>query len=280
MLFGRKNCTQCGSSYDIVSDTCPACKCRDENFETLGIPKNIFWLPIWKQIVIFVIGLIGLNAISLILQVFFTLFNPSFATDHYATYVTVINTSRYVLCAIGIACILIGEYPKFKPHLKKWYPWVIGIGFAGALLVSSMIWSNIVNLFYKTEGNENQQVVNLVIGSYPITSILLLGILGPLVEEFTYRVGLYSFFRRINKYLAYVITIVIFAFIHFNFTAKGDEMINELWNIPSYIISGFLLTLAYEKFGISCSVVAHVGNNLYGVIMTIILNLLKQYVGS
>ena len=59
MLFGKKNCTQCGSDYDVAEDTCPACKCRDANFESLGIPKNILWLPTWKQLVCFAIGLIG-----------------------------------------------------------------------------------------------------------------------------------------------------------------------------------------------------------------------------
>ena len=276
MLFGKKNCSNCGSNYDVVDATCPACKHRDENFENLGIPKSILWLPTWKQLVIFAIGLIGLNSISIIMS----LFLGSFGKEHYVTYVTVVNATRYVLCAIGIACVLIHDYHKFPVHLKKWWPWVIGIGFAAALLTSSMIYNAIVNVFHPTTANENQQVVNMVIDSYPITSILLLGILGPIVEEFTYRVGLYSFFRRINKYVAYALTIVIFALIHFDFFATGEDMINELLNLPSYMISGFLLTLAYEKFGISCSVVAHIGNNLYGVLMTILYNLIKPYVGS
>ena len=275
MLFGKKNCTECGSEYDVVEATCPTCKCRDANFENLGIPKNILWLPTWKQLVIFAIGLIGLNSISFIAELFF----GSWGEQHYVTYVTLVNTARYLLCAGGIACVLIHDFHKFPPFLKKWYPWVIGIGFAAALLFSSALYNVIVNAFHPTTANENQQIVNQVINSFPITSILLLGILGPVVEEFTYRVGLYSFFRRINKYAAYALTIVIFGLIHFNFFAKGDDMINELLNLPSYMISGFLLTLAYEKWGIACSVTAHIGNNLYGVVMTIILNLINQYVG-
>ena len=276
MLFGKKNCTHCGSDYDVVEATCPACKCRDENFETLGIPKNILWLPTWKQLVCFAIGLIGLNLISLVAELFF----GDYADIHPVTYVMAVNLARYVFCAIAIACILIHDYHKFPPFLKKWQPWVIGIGFAAALLTSSMIYSNIINLFHPTTANDNQQAVNALMNSYPITSIFLLGFLGPIVEEFTYRVGLYSFFRRINKYAAYALTLVIFGLIHFNFFAKGDDMINELLNLPNYMISGFLLTLAYEKFGITCAVTAHIGNNLYGVVVTILYNLFKQYVGG
>ena len=279
MLFGKKNCTQCGSSYDIVESTCPACKCRDENFENLGIPKNILWLVTWKQLVCFAIGLIGLNLISFIGSIFFYDYaQPS--SPHYIQFITLVNVVRYLTCAVAIGCILIHDYHKFPPFLKKWQPWVIGIGFAGALLLSSALYSGLINLIHPTTANENQQIINKLIDTYPITCIFLLGFLGPIVEEFTYRVGLYSFFRRINKYAAYALTLVIFGLIHFDFSAGGDAMINELLNLPNYMISGFLLTLAYEKFGIACAVTAHVGNNLYGVVATILINLVKKYVGA
>ena len=279
MLFGKKNCTQCGSDYDVVEATCPACKCRDANFESLGIPKNILWLPTWKQLVCFAIGLFGLNLISLIASLFFGEYaDPS--SPHYLQFITIVNVVRYVLCAGAIACVLIHDYHKFPVFLKKWQPWLIGIGFAAALLITSTLYTYLVNLIHPTEANENQRIINEMIDKFPLVSVLLLGFLGPIVEEFTYRVGLYSFFRRINKYVAYALTLVIFGLIHFDFFAKGDDMINELLNLPSYMISGFLLTLAYEKFGITCAVTAHIGNNLYGVVMTIIINFAKRYIGG
>ena len=276
MLFGKKNCTQCGSEIDVVEETCPACKHRDENFENLGIPKNILWLPTWKQLVIFAIGLVGLNLVSLIAELFFS----PYMEAHPVLYVTVVNVTRYLICAAGIACVLIHDYHKFPKFLKKWYPWVIGIGIGVGLLAATYLYNSIINIFHPTTPNENQSTINQVIDSFPITSILLLGFLGPIVEEFTYRVGLYSFFRRINKYVAYALTLVIFGLIHFNFFAKGEDMINELLNLPSYMISGFLLTLAYEKFGLACATTAHVFNNLYGVVMTILMKFVSQYVGG
>lgn len=273
MLFAKKTCKHCGSEYDVEEATCPACKYADEDFEKLGIPKNIFWIDIWKQLVLFAIGLIGLNTIPIIAELFF----GSYADSHPTTYIMVVNLIRYSACLIAAVAIIFKDFKKITWQLKRWWPWVIGIGFGVALLASSVIYSNIINLFYTATPNENQTIINSVIGSFPITSIFLLGILGPIVEEFTYRVGLYSFLRRINKYVAYVVTLVIFGLIHFNFFAKGDDMINELLNLPIYMISGFLLTLAYEKFGLSCSVTAHVFNNLYSVTATIILNLLQNY---
>ncbi len=271
MLFGKKNCSQCGSSHDVVDATCPACRCKDENFDTLGIPENILWLPIWKQIVIFVIGLIGLNIFSLIGELIFY----NYYEEHYVTFITLVNVFRYSLAAISIAAVLFGDFYRFKPHLKKWQPWLLGVAFGIGIIIATILYNAIVNSFYTTTDNDNQEAVNSVVSAYPYASIILLGIVGPVVEEFTYHVGLYSFLRRVNKYLAYAVTVVIFGLIHFNITATGDSMINELLNLPSYMIAGFILTLAYEKFGLSCCVVAHVTNNLFSILIIILFNVIS-----
>ena len=65
----------------------------------------------------------------------------------------------------------------------------------------------------------------------------------------------------------------------YNLRLKGLD-VNELLNLPSYMISGFLLTLAYEKFGLACATTAHVFNNLYGVVVTILMKFVSQYVGG
>ena len=155
--------------------------------------------------------------------------------------------------------------------------WIYGILGGIALIASSFIYSMIVSTFYQTSGNTNQLVVNTMVEFYPIPCLLLLGIIGPIVEEFAYRVGLFSFLSRINRYLAYILTILIFGFIHFNFQfANIDELINELINIPSYIIAGIILCYVYEKSSFAGSSIAHIINNAYGVIMMIIGNLLLQ----
>ena len=68
MLFGKKNCSHCGSNYDVVDATCPTCHERDENFDTLGIPKNIIWLPVYKQLILFAVGLVGLNVAGIFME--------------------------------------------------------------------------------------------------------------------------------------------------------------------------------------------------------------------
>ena len=56
-------------------------------------------------------------------------------------------------------------------------------------------------------------------------------------------------------------TVIVFAFIHFDFDAA--DMANELWAIPSYIVAGAVLTLAYEHRGPACSMTAHVLYNIF-----------------
>ena len=57
---------------------------------------------------------------------------------------------------------------------------------------------------------------------------------------------------------------VVFAFIHFDFEAIGTpEIVEELWSLPSYLVSGLILTIAYEHRGPACSMTAHVLYNLF-----------------
>lgn len=271
MLFGKKKCTKCESEYDVVLDTCPACHEKDEQFEKSDVSKKILWLPILKQILLFAFGWLGLNILSLLAEIIALTFTSSDDVSYYMF----VNMVRYLGVLIAMAILLWNNFPTFKRHFNKWFPYVIGIVGGIAMIATNIVWGNIVNLFYTPEANQNQAVANSLVDTYPILCIFLLGIIGPVVEEFTYRVGLFSFFSRINKYLAYAITIVIFALIHFNFFAKGDDIINELWNLPVYMIGGFLLTLWYDKWGITSSLTAHIFNNLYSVLITILVSNIK-----
>ena len=273
MLFRKKNCTQCGSSYDVVDDTCPTCHARDENYESLGVPKNIIWLPIYKQILLFVIGFLGLELVGTILSI-----GLMSIRDDTVLYLMLVNSIRYAVVAAGMGLLLIGEYKRFKKGFINWWPYLIGVGGVIALTTFSIFYNTIVNIIYPTTPNANQGAVNALVGTYPLISILVLGILGPVVEEMTYRVGLFSFLMRTKRWLAYLIVIPFFALIHFDFTSiltgftenDWSPLINELLNLPSYAFAGGVLCVLYDTCGLSASIVAHVGNNLYSIIMFLI----------
>ena len=94
----------------------------------------------------------------------------------------------------------------------------------------------------------------------------------------TYRVGLFSFLMRTKRWLAYMVTIIVFAFIHFDFTSiltgiqtgVWDTLINEILNLPEYMMAGAVLCVLYDTCGLSASIIAHVGNNLFSIFLYII----------
>ena len=273
MLFKTKKCTQCGSQYDVVEETCPACHARDENFEALKIPKNQVWLPIYKQITLFLLGFVVINIISTLCAD--VIFKNVFPEDS-PTLVLVVNYIRYGLVLIMMGVLLIGSYPKFKSSFVKWLPYVVGVT-AGLLIVGFTITYNLViGLFHTSVPNENQAMANALVKSYPLLAFILLSFFGPTVEELTYRVGLFTFLSRIHKAIAYAVTIVFFAFIHFNFLAKGAAIIDEWIALPVYVVSGGVLCLLYDQFGLSCSLTAHITNNIISTLPVLFGLLVNQ----
>ena len=138
----------------------------------------------------------------------------------------------------------------------------LGLVFAGLLIsITSIYNAFIFNLGITS--NLNQVTVEEVALNSPFFSFIILGIIGPICEELTYRVGLFGIIRKYNRLASYIASSVIFGLLHFSlvdFTLSS--FINELLNLPSYIISGLILTIAYEKGGFTSCIVAHMFNNI------------------
>ncbi|MBQ0009374.1 MAG: CPBP family intramembrane metalloprotease, partial [Firmicutes bacterium] len=150
-------------------------------------------------------------------------------------------------------------------------PYIAGVVCFVAILFLGNIYSMILNVAgVKIVNNDNQQAINVTSQNFTLTSMVIFGILGPICEEITYRVGLFSFLKRISKWLAYPVVVLVFALIHFNFSASS--LTNELLNLPYYLLAGFALTFTYDKFGFAGSTIAHVLNNVISLLpMTVAL---------
>ena len=162
------------------------------------------------------------------------------------------------------------DIKKFLPAFKKWKPYVFGLLFGVGVIVFDIVYINFVNLFYTAEVSGNETGVRNVIDLYPVATIFIFGLIGPLCEELTYRVGLFGLLRRVNRVLAYVVTGLVFGLLHFDWMAK--DLINELIFLPTYIVPGVILSVAYDLFDLPCSWTAHAVNNLYAVIGHIIVS--------
>ena len=146
---------------------------------------------------------------------------------------------------------------KSFANLKILFGFVVGF----AMIILSGIWSNIaIKLGAST--NINQGAVEETIKASPLLAVLVTGLIAPFVEELTYRVGAFTFLKRINTVLAYVVVGALFGLIHI----KDYGSLNEWLSYPSYLIAGLCLCFAYDKFGFGGSFLAHAMNNLLAVL--------------
>lgn len=286
----KRKCEKCGLLIDDDMDYCPYCGYKQEKIivgdkETtkvekkeslLHFPSRVINLPNFKNITLFLVGFIGLQLISLFLSLILVSINPYlgyFSSEGTA----LLNFSTYLI-VFGILILIIGkEFSQIFPDFKKGRTYLYGITYGLMLIVISSIVSNIFHLIFNIDSsNNNQQQIESVTTLFPIASTLIFGIVGPICEEFTYRLGLFSpLVKRLKPVFAYIIVALIFGFLHFDFTVLilGDtsSIINELVNIPSYVVSGLLLAYFYLKEGIVASSFAHITNNLFSLIVTLLL---------
>ena len=99
-------------------------------------------------------------------------------------------------------------------------------------------------LFGQAEENLNQQIINLILSKHPVSSFFWIVLLGPLVEELTYRVGLFNAISSRNRIAAYVVSALVFGFLHFNIH-NADGAIDQAKLIEEFI--NILVTLLADS---------------------------------
>ena len=230
--------------------------------------------PLKKQILYFGLGWLGFQVIATIIQITIgTIYS-------YASGITVqealrnltvqmlINATAYI--GLLVTLLLIGNKDLFKiiKSFKQWQSYLAGAICFGSIIAFNIFYGLIVNLL-KTpvHGNSNQQALETMDSLYPFISMVVFGFIGPICEELTYRTGLFSLLKRKNRVVAYLVTIVVFALIHFDFTATKDTIVNELLNLPYYMFAAFAFSFTYDRFGFAGSVTGHIMNNVFSLAM-------------
>ncbi len=242
----------------------------DTQLQPFQIDKN-------KQLLLFFLGWIGLLGFAILFSALFGFIVPLILTleetdiflnsDLFFSYV---NSLTYVtLFMIGM--ILIWPYVRttFIPALFSGQ-WWLGLPFTFAILLTSF---GLVSLYdalgIQLEDNQNQAAIVRLVKDTPIISLITFGFLGPIVEEWTYRLGLFQYLKGRSKWVAYLVTLTIFGFIHFDFNATN--LTNELFNLPIYLVAGAWFCFLYDRFGLQVAMATHIFNNLLSV-MSILLS--------
>ena len=227
-----------------------------------------------KNLSVFLIGFLFFNLLPTILYSlgFFEWIDATLLYQiHYFSYSDLLTITAYMISITMLFC-LIGRtcFDKLVTELKKHKNIIYGIAIGVIIVTVTILYNLVVNELIKTGSNINEQAVESLTVRRPFEAFLVIVIIAPIFEEYIYRFGLFGFFKKKNRFLAYLFTILIFALIHFNISSDPTEMFNELLNLPSYLIAAAILSYAYDKYDISVSIYAHMFNNLIAFVSTFI----------
>jgi membrane protease YdiL (CAAX protease family) len=226
-----------------------------------------------KQLTLFLIGWLGLWIFAIFFTVFAQLILPNFLSEeNFEIYIASDEFFNHVnfltyLSLFTIGCFIL--YPFMKATLLpaiQSKAWILGLAFTFVILFSNYSLLSIYSFFeIILDDNQNQAAIVLLVKDAPLLSLVTFGILGPIVEEWTYRLGLFQFLRNRNRIIAYIVTLTVFGFIHFDFTSSN--LMNELLNLPMYLIAGAWFCFIYDRFGLKTAMATHITNNLLSVLV-------------
>jgi hypothetical protein len=222
-------------------------------------------LPFFRKLALFLCGFAycGLILIATIMSLIF----GEIFTDKSALQAAV-QTSTYIALLIVLFCIAFPYRKYFINNLKDVTKYLYGILFGLMTIAIEIVVSKIINYFFPSEINANQEAVEQFILNYPTLMFFITVLIGPFCEEITYRVGLYEMIREKNETVALIVTSLIFAFVHIQFTETTFRA--EATAFPIYLVIGFMLTYTYKKQGLPGSFVAHAMLNAISFLSTLV----------
>ncbi len=258
--FLNRKCEGCGSFYDPTASHCPNCKRSNPEFSRKLYPVNES-ASLLKEVLFFAIGFIGLQLIVLIVAAITEKFYPVDSVSYYG----IVQNASYGILFLILSLIAFDYWKTIgKCFLNKrtYFGFAVGI-----ILVGFNVGYSAILAHYGISSNANQESLEKVVSFSKPLAFMFLGLAGPICEEITYRLGLFDLLKRAHIAIAYVVCAIFFGFIHFNFS---NPDLAEWLNIPNYVICGAILCFANDRFGIGASMIAHIMNNIFALILMVI----------
>lgn len=223
------------------------------------------------SIVFFLLGFLGLSIISTIISL---LFGDALLSLGEGNANALLLFFTYLLLFVFALVLIFVNKPALiwiKSLLKDKSTFIEGANMAILTLCCSLTYGLIASFLFKGTTNNNQSGLEASFVAQPFLTFFCIVIFAPVCEELAYRFGLFGSIAKKSNILAYIVTILVFAFLHFDFGARGDALINEFINLPSYLIGAFFLCYAYQRKGnILTSITAHsIYNGIQYVLMFI-----------
>ena len=295
LYFGYDTCPSCRQSIDKIATRCPHCNknlmeygykersikefYRFDHYVQVSFLREIFlfligWLgfKVIGAIISTIGGLIAINEYGITGQAELTAWfkSPEVAMP--------INAIAYTLLAVALACTLLVKPWKEIAHSFSKPIRVICYAIAGfaALFLINLLYDKIITGIFTLGGwelpklNTNEEgLQQMMVSNIPL-SFVIFGLVGPFCEELTYRVGLFSLCGRTKRWVAYVVSALVFGLIHMGWEFEtAQDVIAELVALPTYIGAGAIMGFVYEKGGFASSLILHMLNNILSITLTI-----------
>ena len=234
---------------------------RDELLSNKHAPFNNANLGVWKEFFATLVGnIFTLTVIAtIVLAILFNLNEVD--RKCIAEFVT------YSIVFVLLITVLGKDTKKLLRKFADWVPYVVGIAIGLSVILLDELYLRFVNIFYTTGVGGNEVGIREAVKYFPVASLFIFGFIGPMCEELTYRFGLFNLIKRWNRVCAYIITGLVFGFIHMKY---DGNIVTEFILLPTYIIPGFLFAIAYDLYDLPCSYTAHITNNLIAITQLII----------
>ena len=175
----------------------------------------------------------------------------------------------------GIVCIicyalLVGKNTLFNvfKKLKNKKTWIYGTLFGIILIVFNLLATYLLTSFTDSVSSNEEGVREMVLNDTFFSCIYVL-LLAPFIEEFAYRFGVFGFLKQYKRWVTYLVSGLIFGFIHFVSALSGEiNWIVEIFSLLIYSGCGLILCFAYDSTNsLMVSTLAHLLNNLVAVIL-------------
>lgn len=252
-----------------------------------------------SNIIVLIIGLIGMFILPTVVAVGVLLFLPSDQLESNIDFWSYIAQ----LLAYGIYVIFLFLFIG-KERIKRILEGFISgrniktaiifalFAYLGSIFINMLV----TMIFGAPDSNANQDSLNSSFLTNPGLVVLLAVVFAPIVEELVFRYSIFRPLAKKNRIVAYLVTMLGFAGIHFISSVTvlmeginaGENkeaialFLEDLKTLPVYLVGAFVLTFAYDINGnIATSILTHAFYNLSQVILMFIsIYLLPETVES
>lgn len=142
----------------------------------------------------------------------------------------------------------------------------LGAGLIALYGLNELVY-RLTHMLIGTQTNLNDMTINAQIDTAPRSTLVIVILLAPFVEEVLFRGLVFGGLRSHSRTVAYLVSCLLFAFLHVWQYAWGSHDVAYFWLMVQYLVPGMVLAWAYDHSGtLWTSVGLHAAANALSVL--------------